>query len=130
STPRPNADRHSSIRRHPSVVKDPAHVERPLVLPFGGSARIRTRARELWRLGFFRYTTLSLRHRPSYQLSILNTPLLSDLSQNLPGVRPTKTGLLGDRPRRPDDSMSSGPLGRATPLILHSVIPATAGLSP
>jgi hypothetical protein len=75
--------------RHPSVVKDPTHVElvgsqgfepkrsprgergygpsadHPLVLPmFGDSARIRTRTRELWRLGCSRYTTL-----PTYRSS-------------------------------------------------------------
>jgi hypothetical protein len=71
--------------RHPSVVKDPTHVElvgsqgfepkrsprgergygpsadHPLVLPmFGDSARIRTRTRELWRLGCSRYATLPM----------------------------------------------------------------------
>jgi hypothetical protein len=62
STPRPNVDRYRSpAHRLSSVVKDPALASTSArTARFGDSARIRTRTHEVWRLGCFRYTTLSL----------------------------------------------------------------------
>ena len=86
--------------------KTPLVRAHPLVPPVGDSARIRTRTHEVWRLGCFRYTTLSLllqistvsETKPPHDL----TPAFCCASgQN-------KKGLLGDRPRRPGSRRMQG----------------------
>jgi hypothetical protein len=87
------------VHRSTTVIscQRPRSRRAPLVPPvFGGSARIRTRTRELWRLGCSRYTTLPMSAHVSktHPPCALTWPLRRGSDQN-------KKGLPGDRPRRP-----------------------------
>ena len=131
STPRPNVDRYRSpAHRLLSVVKDPALASwwaardsnpiaplgrtglRPVSGPstrtarVGDSARIRTRTHEVWRLGCFRYTTLSLLLHIS---TVSETEPPHDLTRAFCRASDqNKKGLLGDRPRRPGSQRMQG----------------------
>ena len=73
---------------------------------FGDSARIRTRTREVWRLGCCRYTTLSFL---SHVSTASETKPPHDLTRAFCRASDqNKKGLLGDRPRRPGSQRMQG----------------------
>ena len=86
--------------------KTPLVRAHPLVPPVGDSARIRTRTHEVWRLGCFRYTTLSLLLQIS---TVSETKPPHDLTRAFCCASgQNKKGLLGDRPRRPGSRRMQG----------------------